>query len=49
LGEGLTTDRKKTACYEMSHGTSNLDGYFGTTQATETGYEIWNMECQESL
>jgi hypothetical protein len=23
---------------------SELDGYFGTTQGTENGYEIWNVE-----
>jgi hypothetical protein len=23
--------------------------FFGTTQATESGHEIWNLECQEPL
>jgi len=29
----------------MSRRASDLDRYFGATQATENGYEIWNMEC----
>jgi hypothetical protein len=33
------------ACYKISPGASELDGFFGTTQATENGYEIQNMEC----
>jgi len=29
----------------MLHRLSDLDGFFGTTEATENGFEIWNMEC----
>jgi hypothetical protein len=50
LGEGLTTPhRKEPTYYEMLHGVSNLDGFFATTLAMENGYEVWNMECYESL
>jgi len=32
LGDQLTTPHhKNTACYEMSHGFLELDGFFGTT------------------
>jgi hypothetical protein len=41
----IPNHKKKEAYYEMSHRASNLDGYFGTTETTENGYEIWNMEC----
>jgi len=33
----------------MLHRALELDGAFGTTKAMENGYEIWNMECLESL
>jgi hypothetical protein len=36
---------RKTASYEMLHKASDLDGFFGTTQATENECDIWNMEC----
>jgi hypothetical protein len=40
LGKGLATPhRKKTACYEMLHRASDLDGFFGTTYTMENGYE----------
>jgi hypothetical protein len=28
----------------MLHRAVELGGFFGTTYATENGYEIWNME-----
>jgi hypothetical protein len=28
----------------MLHGASEWDGFFGTTYATQNGYEGWNME-----
>jgi hypothetical protein len=34
----------KTACYEILHMASDLDGFFGTTLATEM-----DMKCQESI
>jgi len=51
LGEGLINPhrKKESACYEMSQRITELDGLFGTTKATENGYEIWNMEYQEFL
>jgi len=34
----------------MLHRASELvDGFFGTTSAMENGYEIWNVECLESV
>jgi hypothetical protein len=41
LGEGLTTPHhKKKVCYEILYRTSELDGFIGTTQATENGYDL---------
>jgi hypothetical protein len=35
VGRGLTTPpHKKSACYEILHGTSEMDGFFGTAYAT---------------
>jgi hypothetical protein len=28
---------------------SDFDGFFGTTETTENGHEIWHIECKESL
>jgi hypothetical protein len=43
--QGLTTlQHKKSACYNMLHRLSDFDGFFGTTQATEKGHEIWKVE-----
>jgi hypothetical protein len=33
----------------MLHRASDLDGFYATTQATENGHEIWDLECQESI
>jgi len=46
-GELTTSHRKKS--YKILHTPFELDGFFGTTYTTENGYDIWNMECQESL
>jgi hypothetical protein len=44
---GWVRDRKlltmKLAFYDISHSVSDLDGDFGTTQAIENEYLIWNM------
>jgi hypothetical protein len=41
LGEGLITPRPKNpACHEMLHRVSDLDGFFGRTEATTNGYQI---------
>jgi len=29
----------------MLRNVSDLEGFFGSTQATKNGYEIWNTEC----
>jgi hypothetical protein len=50
LGDVLTTPhRKKLSCYESHKEASDLDRFFGTTPATEKGYEFWNMECEEHI
>jgi len=36
--------KKKKASYEMLHRVSELHGFFGTTQTTKNGCEIWNMK-----
>jgi hypothetical protein len=33
----------------MINRASELDEYFGTTKAADSGYEIWNMERLEAL
>jgi hypothetical protein len=40
----MVKDLKLLIYYEMLHKFSDFDGFFGTTQAMETRYEIWNME-----
>jgi hypothetical protein len=48
VGEVLTTPhRKKLLCYETAYKASDLDRFFGTTPATEKGYEFWKMDLQE--
>lgn len=37
---------KNLACCRMLQKTSDLDVFFRKTQATESGCEIWNFECQ---
>jgi hypothetical protein len=50
LGKVLTTPHhKKLLCYEQEKETSDLDRFFGTTPATEKGYEFWNVECEEPV
>jgi hypothetical protein len=46
FGEGLTIPRNESGYYEMLHQATDLDGFFGTTKATECGYEIWHMKCR---
>jgi hypothetical protein len=33
----------------MLNRASDFDGFFGTTQETENGHEIWYLEGKESL
>jgi hypothetical protein len=33
----------------MPHTATGLDGIYETTQATESGHEIWNTECYKFL
>jgi hypothetical protein len=39
---------KKTAC-EILRRAPDLDGFFGMTEATENGHQIWRIEFKESL
>lgn len=48
-GEGggvrTSSQRNKSACYEMLHKASDLDGCFNTTDATENGNDTtWNIK-----
>jgi hypothetical protein len=36
-------------CCEVRTRASKMDGFSGTTQAPEKGYEVWHVECQELL
>jgi hypothetical protein len=45
VGRGDNSSLKKTACYEMSHRAKELDGVFGTTQATK--YEYIRTDLRE--
>jgi hypothetical protein len=44
-----TPHRKKIRSYETYGQASDLNRFFGTTPATEKGYEFWNMECEEPV
>jgi hypothetical protein len=45
VGRGAKTPHRKKVCCEVLHRTSQSDVFFGTSKATENGYEIWNTEC----
>jgi hypothetical protein len=50
VGRGAKNSyRKKLLCYESDIEASDLDRSFGTTPATEEGYEFSNMECEEHV
>jgi hypothetical protein len=50
LGGGLTTPTVKnyTSC-EVFTRASETDGFSGTTEAPENGYEISHVECREPV
>jgi hypothetical protein len=49
VGLGVTAPHlKKTAC-KMLRRAPDLDGFFGTTEATENGHQILRIACKESL
>jgi hypothetical protein len=50
VGRGANNSSpKKVSPYETIDKASDLDGFFGTAEAMENEYEIWNMEREESL
>jgi hypothetical protein len=44
-----TFTMKQLSCYEILKKFSDLGRFFDTTQGTEGGYEIWNLEHSNSL
>lgn len=50
LGRGITTpDLQKITCYQMLRRDFNLLRFSGMTYEMENRYNIWNLECQETL
>jgi hypothetical protein len=50
LGEGLRTPHhEKTALYETSHRTTDVDRSFGKKQESQNGHLIWKLECQKAF
>jgi hypothetical protein len=50
FGEGLTTPHHKIQLIMNCYcGALDFDGLFGMTKTMENWYEIWNIECCESL
>jgi hypothetical protein len=46
---GLSTHYRGTAYNEMLHRTSDLDGFYGTTYAMESGHGIWHVQCKDCV
>jgi hypothetical protein len=50
FGRGVKTPTiTPLICYYIMPKAADQDGFFGTTEAPENGYEIWHLECQEPL
>jgi hypothetical protein len=46
VGQRLTIPHhKETPCCKMLYRALELDGFFGMTQAAESGCEVWNIVC----